>query len=171
MSRRGLRLFALGAMCATFTCWGGTALAQQTYGPVLDDEDEAEAAAPVSQTRQARQCDTQPQDDGVILVCRDLGDDEAYRSPLPAPTASDRTIIPGLTDPPCWVTNPSAVGTPGCMRFGSVPPPAIIVDLTQFPEPLDDASAAAVSRVPEEELEGALPAPNGERIPIDLSDD
>lgn len=169
MSRMPLRLLSVPAGLCVLALLSSAAAAQDTYGPVLDEE-ESESAPPLTETRRtARQCETQTEEDGIILVCRELDDDEAYRSPLPAPTASDRTIIPGLTDPPCWVTNPSAVGTPTCMRFGYVPPPAIIVDLTQYPEPLDEADAALVSEI--EAPEAAEPTRRGERIPIDLSED
>ena len=169
MSRTALRLLLIPSGLAFALACSSAAMAQETYGPVLE-EPEADSAPPLTETTpRTRQCDTAPSGDDVILVCRELEDDEAYRSPLPAPTASDRTIIPGLTDPPCWVTNPSALGTPGCMRFGFVPPPAIIVDLTQFPEPLDPEDAAAVSAVKEEPAE---PSPQtGERVPIDLTDE
>ena len=155
-------------MIALALC-SGEALAQETYGPVISDD--SEDALPESRQR-PNPCETQPQDDNVILVCRELEDDEAYRSPLPAPTRSDRAIIPGLTNPPCWVTNPGAVGTPDCIRVGSVPPPAIIIDLTQFPEPLDPDEAAAVSRADMPDSDQAdTRSRTGERVPIDISDD
>jgi hypothetical protein len=81
---------------------------------------------------------------------------------------SDRIIIPGLTDPPCWVTNPAAVGTLACIRFGYVPEPAIMVDLTAFPESLSEADAALVTAI---EGEARARPITGERVAIDISED
>lgn len=168
MSRIAPSLFAILTAGVVLSPYAHTAQAQETYGPVLTEDNED--ALPEAR-QQADPCETQPQDDDVILVCRTLEDDEAYRSPLPAPTASDRPIIPGLNDPPCWVTDPGAVGTTGCIRFGSAPPAAVIIDLTQFPEPLDAEHAAAVLRVePRDKDDKVPPRPTGERVPIDLTD-
>lgn len=157
---RWLALIFLGAWPA------GPALAQQVYGPVepsaQEDEDDPPPVA-------SRPCEAEVGEEGAILVCRELPDTERYRSPLPRPVQSDRTIIPGLTDPPCWVTNPELVGTSACIRMGWAPPPAIMVDFTQFPE---DLTAEEASRVVAAEM--AAPgseAATGERVPIDLSDD
>ncbi|QZH76303.1 MAG: hypothetical protein JY451_07140 [Erythrobacter sp.] len=140
--------------------------AQQVYGPAEEFEGEEDTPNPL---QEIQPCETQAQEENVILVCRELTESERYMSPLPKPVQSDRAIIPGLTDPPCWVSNPAAEGTMGCMRFGYVPPPAIIVDLTQFPEPLAEADAALVSEV-EAEPDSAAPV-TGERVAIDLSEE
>ncbi len=141
------------------------AFAQQVYGPSEEFEGEEDTPNPLAEMQP---CETQAQEENVILVCRELTESERYRSPIPREVQSDRAIIPGLTDPPCWVTNPELVGTMACMRVGYVPPPAIIVDLTQFPEPLEPADAALVSEV---EADPASAAPvTGERVAIDLSE-
>ncbi|RJY09659.1 hypothetical protein [Aurantiacibacter aquimixticola] len=135
--------------------------AQEAYGPQLEGEDETPQQEPI--TRQDR-CETEAQDEDVILVCAELPETERYLSPIPRPTRSDRRIIPGLTDPPCWVTNPG----PGCIRFGWAPEPALMVDTTAFAEPLSAEDAALVSAAPGEQMDERL---TGERVPIDLSDE
>lgn len=153
-------LFAAAPLCSA-----GVA-AQQVYGPADEIEVDEDAELPPSAVEP---CETEVQDEDVILVCRELVDSERYMSPLPRPTQSDRRMIPGLTDPPCWVTNPSAVGTPGCIRMGWAPEPALMIDVTAFPEPLSAEEAALVSVVEEEPDPDALP--EGTRVPIDLSED
>ena len=142
----------------------GTVQAQQTYGP--DDpgtQPDDDTELPLTE---AQPCDEDIREDGAIVVCRELPDSERYMSPLPRPVESDRTDIPGLTDPPCWVENRTG-GV--CIRFGSVPEYPIMVDLTQYPEPLNAEEAAAVSRT---EDGAELPRLRvGERAVIDLSED
>lgn len=152
----------LAAMCAISAAIPGSALAQQVYGPSEGFEGDADTPVPIVEEEP---CETQAQEDGVILVCRELTDSERYMSPIPKPVESDRAIIPGLTDPPCWVTNPG----PGCIRFGWAPEPAIMVDLSVFPEPLSSEEAAQVVEV-ESETQTA-DQHLGERIAIDLSED
>ena len=133
--------------------------AQDAYGPSPADPDAAEDAPLVD----AKPCEQTQSEDGVIVVCRELPESERYMSPLPRPVQSDRRMIPGLNDPPCWVTNPG----PGCVRFGWAPEPAIMVDTTAFPEELSEEDKARVIAI--------APAPQdftrvGERVPIDLSE-
>ena len=135
--------------------------AQQVYGPADDIEVDDDAPLPLNASEP---CETEAQEDGVILVCRELTDSERYMSPLPQPTRSDRRIIPGLTDPPCWVT-----GVQPCFRFGYAPEPALMIDVTAFPEPLSEEDAALVSEA-EATPNPDRPAP-GTRVPIDLSED
>lgn len=137
--------------------------AQEVYGP-SDFASEADGDEPVPLV-EAEPCEEEVREDGAIVVCRELPESERYMSPLPRPVQSDRRHVPGLTDPPCWVTNPG----PGCIRFGSVPPYPPLIDMTAFPEPLSAQEAAAVSAVPAEE--GRRPDRRlGERVPIDLSE-
>jgi hypothetical protein len=145
----------------------GQALAQQAYGP-SDNPAENGEGTPVP-LEDAALCDEQVREDGAIVVCRELPDSERYMSPLPRPVESDRTIIPGVTSQPCWVTNPELEGTLACMRVGSVPEYPVLIDLTKFPEPLTEEEEAAVSAIAPE---NAPPRPRvGERVPIDLSED
>lgn len=154
----------LAALIAAATLYPAGAAAQQVYGPADEAEVDEEAPLPASASEP---CETEVQEEGVILVCRELSDSERYLSPLPRPTRSDRVIIPGLTDPPCWVTNPAAVGTPSCIRFGYAPEPALMIDVTAFPEPLSAEEAALVSEV---EPEAGADGTRGRRVPIDLSE-
>lgn len=158
---------SLAVLIAAFVIAPAPALAQDVYGP--QEADETEEEPPNVLADATRPCETEAQEDGVILVCRELEDQERFRSPIPREVRSDRHIIPGLTDPPCWVTNPDSVGTASCMRVGWVPERAIIVDVTAFPEPLSDEDAALVSEA-EEGQEFARPAV-GERVAIDLTED
>lgn len=155
------RMLAAGAAISTALI--STGQAQDTYGPVEDGGEHEDAPLPLVEEQP---CETETQEDGVILVCRELTDSERYMSPLPKPVPSDRTIIPGLTDPPCWVT-----GAPNCIRFGWVPEPAIMVDVTAFPEPLSNEEAARVTAIESEGDQGGHGTPLGERVPIDLDDD
>lgn len=147
------------------------AMAQRVYGPV-DPEGAAPVQTPIDTEvpiTSANACETQPQGEGEILVCAELPESERYLSPIPREVRSDRREIPGLTDPPCWVSHPELVGTPACMRMGWAPPPAIMVDVTAFPEDLTEEEKARVFEA-EEGAEIARPAV-GERVAIDLSED
>ena len=141
-----------------------SAAAAQDYGPQLADPDEGKPVL-----TEAEPCEETVQEDGVIVVCRELPESERYLSPIRKPVESDRRTIPGMTDPPCWVTNPAALGTPSCIRFGWVPEPAIMVDTTAFPEELSEEVKARIVVVddPEDRTTSRI----GERIPIDLSED
>ncbi|MCB2066965.1 MAG: hypothetical protein KDE15_10040 [Erythrobacter sp.] len=166
MSRSPALFFALalcgalpGALCSH------AASAQQAYGPAAPaSEEEDDGPVPLVE---AQPCDEDIREDGAIVVCRELPDSQRYMSPLPKPVESDRPVIPGLTDPPCWVENPSG-GI--CIRFGSVPEYPILVDLTQYPEPLSEEDASHVSVAPEDE-QPHYPPVTGRRVAIDLSED
>lgn len=136
--------------------------AQEVYGPVTEFEGEEDTPNPLDASQP---CETQAQEDGVILVCRELTESERYMSPLPREVQSDRVIMPGLNDPPCWVTNPGA----GCIRMGWAPEPAIMIDVTAFPEELSEEELAAVSAVAGEAAD--QPIAIGERVAIDLSEE
>ncbi|WP_271078955.1 hypothetical protein [Aurantiacibacter sp. MUD61] len=156
----------LVAMCAASAAFSVSAAAQEVYGPLVGTEVDEEVPVTIVEERP---CETQTREDGAILVCRQVDETKRYRSPLPREVQSDRRIIPGLTDPPCWVTNPGAVGTPSCMRVGYAPEPAYMLDFSTLPEPLASDEAEQVTEVEND----ALPADNlsGERVPIDLSED
>jgi hypothetical protein len=54
-----------------------------------------------------------------------------------------------------------------CVKFGQVPPPALMIDLAALPEPLAPEDAALVFRAPEEAAgEPASRVPFGQRIPV-----
>lgn len=132
------------------------------YGP-SDFASEADPAAPNPLIEQ-EPCEEEVREDGVIVVCRELDEQERYLSPLPRPVQSDRPIIPGLTDPPCWVVPRGGI----CARFGSVPEYPPLVDLSIYPEPLSEEDAALVTAVEPEERAATL---TGQRVAIDLSED
>ncbi|WAT17300.1 hypothetical protein OZN62_10220 [Aurantiacibacter sp. MUD11] len=142
----------------------GLASAQEVYGP-SDLTTEADSDEPIPLV-EAEPCEEDIREDGAIVVCRELPDSERYMSPLPKPVESDRPIIPGLTDPPCWVENRGGA----CFRFGYVPPYPPVVDLSVLPEPLTEEEAAAVSRVAEKDEPDSQPV-TGRRVPIDLTED
>lgn len=157
MSRR-LALFFLALPICTH------AAAQQVYGPV-DIETGADDDEPVPLV-EAKPCEQEIREDGAIVVCRELEEAERYMSPLPRPVQSDRAIIPGLTEPPCWVTQGESLT---CMRVGYVPPYPPLIDVSAFPEPLTEEEAAAVSAVEAETAPSNVVT--GERVPIDLSEE
>lgn len=134
----------------------------QVYGPA-DPASEVDPDADVPLV-EAEPCEQEVREDGAIVVCRELPDSERYMSPLPKPVESDRTVIPGLTDPPCWVEPRGGV----CIRIGSVPEYPPLIDLSAFPEPLSEEEAAAVSVIEAEDEPEAL---TGRRVPIDLGED
>ncbi|RPF71308.1 hypothetical protein [Aurantiacibacter spongiae] len=164
-------VFAFVPIAVTVVPW--PSLAQElgehdapVYGPVLPDPPiTGDGPLPITGAA-ADACDPDAvQADGTIVVCAPKDETELYMSPLPKPVKSDRRIIPGLTDPPCWVTNPG----PFCIRFGSVPPYPPIIDMTAFPEPLSEEDAARVFAAPGEGGAPSVPRVTGERQPIDLS--
>lgn len=157
MSRRLALFFAPLTICAP-------AGAQQVYGP-SDFESEADSDEPVPLV-EAKPCEEEVREDGAIVVCRELDEAERYLSPLPRQVQSDRRHIPGLTDPPCWVTQGESLA---CMRVGYVPPYPPLIDVSAFPEPLSEEEAAAVSAVEAGDTPTS-PVPSGERVPIDLSE-
>lgn len=144
--------------------------AQDSYGPGdFESDDGSEEPIPLTEARPCEDAlgEEELREDGAIVVCRELPESERYLSPLPRPVQSDRRHVPGLTDPPCWVTQGESLG---CMRLGYVPPYPPLIDLTAFPEPLSEEEAAKVSAVAkgdEPEREPRI----GQRVPIDLTDE
>ena len=83
----------------------------------------------------------------TIVVCAKAEAEEATRavmSPLPAPVQSDRNLVSGLRDQPCWVTRVPGVV---CVRGGFAPPPVVLIDLGKFPDALSAEEAAKVFAV------------------------
>ena len=125
-----------------------------------------EEAEPLIDLHGPPECDSEQVDENTIVVCRELPSPERYMSPLPRKVESDRQIIPGLTDPPCWV---QGLGPPACIRFGSVPEPAYMVDFSKLPEALEHEVAEKVSALPDDDTR-QRPELTGKRIPIPLGD-
>ncbi len=140
-----------------------TAFAQEAYGPQEEYEGDEDTPNPLDDSKP---CETQAQEDGVILVCRELTDSEQYLSPLPQKTQSDRVIIPGLTDPPCWVSNP---GGGLCIRVGYAPESVLIIDVTAFPEALSEEETTLIHKA-DAAADRDQPA-TGTRVAIDISED
>ena len=169
MSRRWA---ALGGAVTLFAI---PAAAQDTgasryYGPF--DLSETESDPEDGELRkQAKPCDTEPTEDGVILVCRELEEEERYRDPLPAPVASDRVIISGIETPPCWVQPRNDGMVNVCVRMGWAPEPVLMVDVTQFPEKLSDAHLAAIVVANAIVDDAGTAQATGQRVPIDISED
>ena len=104
----------------------------------------------------------------VIIVCRQLAPEYQYQTrDGPAPqmnrTAGGAPRAPDLTTIPSCIPGQGLV----CMKFGYVPPPVLMVDVTKFPEPLPPEVAAKVFRAPPED-EPPAPKLTGERVPIPL---
>lgn len=134
------------------------------YGPLDLSEFDADPDDP-EPSKTAKPCETEPTEDGVIVVCRELEEEERYRDPLPAPVASDRVIISEIETPPCWVVNTGGL----CLRGGWVPPPVLLVDVSDFPEKLSEEHRAAIVAV-ESSGESGQGTGEGRRIPIDISE-
>lgn len=162
---RNLGAIAFAIAIAPLPALAQDSATQETYGPTVGFEGNPDAT-PLTIVEQ-KPCQTEEREDGAIVVCRELTESDRYLSPIPREVQSDRRIIPGLTDPPCWVTNPTP--GPGCIRFGWAPEPAIMVDLTAFPEPLSAQDAARVVAVDGQQDNRAVET--GVRVPIDLSED
>jgi len=120
------------------------------------DHEENTAAMAEQQRGELRDALTEPDCEGdefqrdTIVVCGEAGaaaETREHMSVLPLPVASDRVILPGLNDPPCWVVPTGGV----CIRGGWKPPPVVLIDLDQFPDALTAEEAAGVFAVAEDE--------------------
>lgn len=125
----------------------GTAEAQQVYGPT--EFGMSDGSAPEAM-RDATPCENEVQEDGTILVCRELEDPERYMSVLPREVEVHINQLDGLRDPPCWIT-----GAWPCGRIGGAPPPIYLIDLDAIPEALTDVEAAQVRRAPGDQSAGS----------------
>ena len=111
----------------------------------LIEQQRAEVESVLDRSEECAPDEMQPD---VIVVCRDLTEAEdqtqAAMSPLPAPVQSDRNLIGGLREQPCWIKK-----TPGvlCARVGARPRQVILIDLDTIPEALTEEEAALVFRM------------------------
>ncbi len=102
----------------------------------------------------------------VIIVCRRLGGPYEFQTRA-GPRADTSRTAGGAPRPPDVSTIPPCGSVPGgfgvasCTRFGSAPPPALMIDVTRFPEPLSPEDAARVFRIEEEA--SPLPVTSGGR--------
>ncbi len=132
------RLALLGLGTGWVLAGAGAASARQVYGPT--EFGMSDGSAPESML-EARPCEEGAQEDGTIVVCRELEDPERYMSVLPRAVEVHVNQLDGLREPPCWVT-----GRWPCGRVGYAPPPIYLIDLDAIPEALTDAEAAQVMR-------------------------
>ncbi len=83
----------------------------------------------------------------TIVVCGETEDDaeqtRAVMSVLPPPIQSDRNLLGGLRDQPCWIAPRGGV----CIRGGWAPPPVVLIDLDAIPEALTPEEEALVFTV------------------------
>ena len=112
--------------------------AQERVPDDFDLEEYRDVRAPQADCGEANSGSGSP--GGAIVVCGRRDRTEEYRSAVRRPVQSDKREIEGLTDNSC---------ASGCVRMGWAPEPAIMVDVTAFPEELDEETATAVSRADE----------------------
>ena len=121
----------------------GPTNAQQSYGPT--ELEETDGSAPETMLEE-KPCEDVVQEDGTIVVCRELDDGEEYMSPVPRPIDGNR----GLRLPPDVSTLPPCVHAPPLQfcasGLGAPSRPIPMVDFGAFPEPLTPAEAARVYR-------------------------
>ena len=111
------------------------ASAQDVYGPSEREVERGQVR------REVRACEDTVQQDGAIIVCRQVENAERYLSPLPREVDPQIRILPGFEPPPCENNLLSF-----CGGIGRPPPPPAKVDLDAIPDALTDAEAAAVVR-------------------------
>ena len=125
-----MRALCLAALAA-LALFAVPASAQERVPDDFDLEEYRDVRAPEAD------CGEASSPGGDIVVCGRRDETEEYRSVVRRPVQSDRRVIEGLTDNSC---------ASGCVRMGWAPEPALMVDMTAFPNELDDQTAAAVGR-------------------------
>lgn len=103
----------------------------------------------------------------VIVVCRRLGGPYEFQT-REGPRADTARTAGGAPRAPDF--DESCLHTRGranCIMLGNVPPPALMVDVTNFPEALSPEDAARVLHAPDDPAAAAPPS-TGERVPIAL---
>ncbi|MGC1271292.1 MAG: hypothetical protein WA842_11945 [Croceibacterium sp.] len=109
---------------------------------LLTAEQALERASALYAVRVPRADPCPPQKAGEIVVCRRLEDPESLRVPSP----TDDAIANGQAVGDGVPRAPDLFGIPGngvSIGFGSVPPPALMIDLKAIPEPPAGSDAAA----------------------------
>lgn len=116
------------------------------YGPALPGTAEAaneNARAVYSATAPSPDDCATPEDadPDVIVVCKQWESGEAYT--FDAPTRADTEVTgSGVPRAPDVFGLPPCSSYTVCQRFGSVPPPAVMVDFASLPETPPDSEAA-----------------------------
>lgn len=143
--------------CAALLALPAPALAQDSPAPPAAPAPEGEAAAEpapltaeqalanastVYAVRVPRADPCPPQKAGEIVVCRRLEDPDSLRVPSPTEEAiaNGQAVGDGVPRAPDLFGIPSTGVSVG---FGSVPPPALMIDLKAIPEPPAGSDAAA----------------------------
>ena len=87
---------------------------------------------------------------GEIIVCRRLGDQSDYRLVSPSEATkryAEETMNAGNPKPPDFILDCNDQGWPvGCVRVGSVPPPAYIIDFDTLPDAPPGSDADRIAR-------------------------
>ena len=120
-----------------------SAVAQDARAATIADQQRGEVRDALAEP----DCERDEFQRDTIIVCGRAEAEAATRavmSPLPAPVQSDRNLMGGLRDQPCWVTRVPGVV---CMRGGFAPPPVVLIDLDKFPDALSAEEAAHVFAV------------------------
>ena len=152
MSRRGVTLTLFLLLAALPIC----AVAQDDDTPRVDLE--PDYGPPVEDCSRDRDAATIS---GEIIVCRRIGDRSEYR--LRAPDAAQKRFAEETMDqanpkPPDFIRDCHEQGwPPGCVRVGSVPPPAHMIDFDALPDAPPGSDADRIAR--------GLP-PLGQDVPL-----
>ncbi|NVD44634.1 hypothetical protein [Qipengyuania atrilutea] len=87
---------------------------------------------------------------GEIIVCRRLGDQSEYRLVTPSEATkryAEETMNEGNPKTPDFISDCHDQGWPaGCVRVGSVPPPAYIIDFDTLPDAPPGSDADRIAR-------------------------
>lgn len=146
-----------------------TVVAQDgSYGPTVESAADAEAALANAQqywssTPRERpgECDEVDPDPDTIVVCREWEDGEKYLFERPTRADTEVTGSGAPRAPDVFGMAPCSSYTV-CVGFGSVPPPAYMVDFTSLPETPADSEAARLYGGPTTDdtaAQGAQPSP------------
>lgn len=140
--------------CAAMLCLPNAAFATQHQSdPAPSEPISAETALERARTiysiRPPRIDPCPPEREGVIVVCRRLEDPESQRVPgsIDQAIAAGRAVADGLPRAPDVFGLPSCEVVK-CIGIGSVPPPALMIDLKALPEPPSGSAAAAYGYQP-----------------------
>lgn len=121
---------------------------QGSYGPTIESAADAEAAMvnarqywSATPRERPGECDEVDPDPDTIVVCREWEDGEKYL--FDAPTRADTEVTgSGAPRAPDVFGMPPCSSYTVCVGFGSVPPPAFMVDFASLPETPPDSDAA-----------------------------
>ncbi len=138
----GLYIAASGALASSPVL---AQIADQSAGPVSAEEAVQAAAEQWSLIPQEEEdpCADLPSGPDIIVVCEEVVDPEQYM--INGETEADSDVSgSGAPRPPDFAESclPEGEGRMDCVRFGSVPPPAIMVDFDEMAETPEGSEAA-----------------------------